>query len=96
MDKNPAMFVADDGERLRAAGLRQILVRRARRAGVAEPSCHSFRRAFARSMHKEGANEETLRRLLGHSDFSQLERYIKLDADDLREIHNRMSPADAV
>lgn len=92
----PALFVADDNERLRESGLRQILVRRAKRAQVPTPSCHSFRRAFALTMQRGGTDLITLQRLLGHSDLSQLERYVKQDAEDLRNLHNRTSPADAV
>lgn len=96
----PALFVAaksaKDKERLLESGLRQILVRRAKLAKVPTPSCHSFRRAFALTMQREGTDLVTLQRLLGHSDLSQLERYLKQDADDLRSLHNRASPADAV
>jgi integrase/recombinase XerD len=95
-DNAPAMFIADDGERLRESGLRQILIRRAKRAGVPVPSCHSFRRAFALAMKRGGADLITLQRLLGHSDLSQLNRYLKQDAEDLRDAHNRASPADAI
>ncbi len=95
-DDSPAMFIADDGERLQMAGLRQILVRRAKRANVPAPSCHSFRRAFALAMKRGGSDLITIQRLMGHSDLTQLNRYLKQDADDLRELHNRMSPADAV
>lgn len=92
----PTLFVADDNERLRESGLRQILVRRAKRAQVPAPSCHSFRRAFALAMKRGGADLVTLQRLLGHSDMTQLIRYLKQDSEDLRNEHNIISPADAV
>jgi integrase/recombinase XerD len=92
----PALFVSDDNERLRESGLRQILVRRAKRAQVPTPSCHSFRRAFALAMKRGGADLVTLQRLLGHSDMTQLIRYLKQDAEDLRNEHNIISPADAI
>lgn len=95
-DDGTAIFIADDEERLRESGLRQILVRRAKRAGVAIPSCHSFRRAFALAMKRGGADLITLQRLLGHSDLTQLNRYLQQDAEDLRNAHNIISPADAV
>jgi integrase/recombinase XerD len=95
-DDNPAMFITDDIERLKLAGLRQILLRRAKSAKVKPPSCHAFRRANALELQRGGTDLITIQRLLGHADINQLERYLKQDADDLRIVHNRASPADAV
>jgi len=93
-DMARALFVTDEGERLKMSGLRQIMVRRARRAGVPVPSLHSFRRAFALTMYRAGVDLLTIQRLLGHSDLSLLERYIKQNAEDLRSAHERGSPVD--
>lgn len=91
-----ALFVTDEGERLRMAGLRQVMVRRSKRAGVAVPSLHGFRRAFALAMHRAGVDLLTIARLLGHSDISILERYIKQTGEDLRGSHERGSPVDGM
>lgn len=93
-DAARALFVSGDGERLKMAGLRQIMVRRAKRADVPVPSLHSFRRAFALTMYRAGVDLLTIQRLLGHSDLSLLERYIKQNAEDLRSAHERGSPVD--
>jgi integrase/recombinase XerD len=95
-DMARALFVTDEGERLRMAGLRQVLVRRSKRAGVAVPSLHGFRRAFALAMHRAGVDLLTIARLLGHSDMSILERYIKQTGEDLRGSHERGSPVDGM
>ena len=91
-----ALFVTDEGERLRMAGLRQVLVRRSRKAGVPIPPLHSFRRAFALAMNRAGVDLLTIARLLGHSDMSILERYIKQTGEDLRGSHERGSPVDGM
>jgi len=91
-----ALFVNDEGERLKMSGLRQVMIRRANRAGVPVPSLHSFRRAFALAMKRAGADLLTIARLLGHSDLSLLERYIKQDAEDLRGEHEKGSPVDGM
>ena len=95
-DPGRALFVTDEGERLRMAGLRQIMVRRARRAGVPVPPLHSFRRAFALAMYRAGVDLLTIQRLLGHADMSILNRYIKQDTEDLRGAHGRASPGDGI
>lgn len=96
MDSVKAVFVTNEIERLKMAGLRQIMVRRAKRAGVPVPSLHSFRRACALALHRAGVDLLSIARLLGHSDLSLLERYIKQDAEDLRGEHERASPVDSL
>jgi integrase/recombinase XerD len=91
-----AVFVTDEIERLKMAGLRQVMVRRARRAGVPVPPLHSFRRAFALALKRAGVDLLSIARLLGHSDISLLQRYIKQDAEDLRGEHERASPGDGI
>jgi len=93
-DTARAVFVTDEFERLRMAGLRQIILRRSKRAGVPVPALHSFRRAFALAMNRAGVDLLTISRLLGHSDLSLLERYIKQTSEDLRGSHERGSPVD--
>jgi len=95
-DAARALFVTDEFERLRMAGLRQVMVRRAKRAGVPVPTLHSFRRAFALAMLRAGVDLLTIARLLGHSDLSLLERYIRQNAEDLRGSHERGSPVDGM
>lgn len=56
IDNHPALWVTDDGERLEYGGLRGILTRRAKLAGVNAPSLHSFRRAFAINMLRAGVD----------------------------------------
>lgn len=96
MDAARAVFVTDEFERLRMAGLRQIILRRAKRANVPAPTLHSFRRAFALAMNRAGVDLLTIARLLGHSDLSLLERYIKQTGEDLRASHERGSPGDGL
>lgn len=95
-DTARAVFVTDEGERLKMAGLRMVLVRRSKRAGVPVPSLHSFRRAFALAMSRAGVDLLSISRLLGHSDLSLLERYIKQTGDDLRSSHDRGGPVDGM
>lgn len=95
-DNVRAVFVTNEIERLKMAGLRQVMVRRAKRAGVPVPSLHSFRRAFALAMVRAKVDLLTIARLLGHSDLSLLDRYIKQTGEDLRESHERGSPVDGI
>lgn len=91
-----ALFVNDEGERLKVSGLRQVMRRRAKYADVPVPSLHSFRRAFSLAMVRAKVDLLTIARLLGHSDLSLLDRYIRQTGEDLRGEHERGSPVDGV
>jgi integrase/recombinase XerD len=93
-DSVQAVFVTNEIERLKMAGLRQVMVRRAKRAGIPVPSLHSFRRAFALAMYRAGVSVLDIARLLGHKDLSLLDRYIRQTGEDLRGAHERASPVD--
>ena len=78
-----------EGARLSMGGLRGILRRRAERAGCATPGPHAFRRAFALLSLRQGIDVISLQRLMGHSDQSVLQRYLKQDKLDLQIAHRR-------
>lgn len=88
------LWVTIEGTRLKYAGLRQIVRRRAVKAGVPVPSLHSFRRAFALTCLRAGMDVYSLQRLMGHSDLSVLRRYLQQTEADLREAHARSGPVD--
>jgi site-specific recombinase XerD len=93
-DKSAALFVTNDGERLTYNGLRAVITRRAKIAGIKPPSLHSFRRAFALNMLRNGIDLITLSRLMGHTDLQILKRYLAQNPDDLRAAHSQASPVD--
>jgi integrase/recombinase XerD len=95
-DMAQALFVTDEGERLKMSGLRQIMVRRARRAGVPVPSLHSFRRAFALTLLRAHVDIFSIQKLMGHAGLDVLRRYLAQNTDDVREAHERGSPVDGM
>lgn len=94
--KNPtgALLIGIHGERLTYAGLRSILRRRAKNAGVEFQSLHSYRRLFALTMLRNGVDVFSLQLLMGHADLQMLRRYLKQIGSDLQGVHNRASPVD--
>ncbi len=102
-DKAPALWVTDThedtlrghaGERLTYWGLRSMVQRRAKRAGVEAPELHGFRRAFALSMLRNGVDLITLQRLMGHTSLAVLGRYLAQTDQDMAAAHRRASPVD--
>jgi integrase/recombinase XerD len=93
-DNDPALWVTREGTRLSYAGIRQVLRRRAGKAGVREPSLHSFRRAFALNCLRNGCDVYSLQRMMGHADLGILRRYLDQDPTDLQMAHEKAGPVD--
>jgi integrase/recombinase XerD len=96
-DDCPAVWVTHPrfhSERLSYDGLRSILHRRSLEAKVEEPTPHSFRRAFALAMLRNGTDLYTLAKLMGHEGITMLQRYLKQTSQDTEAAHRRASPVD--
>lgn len=94
-DNHPALWLTIDNEPLKYAGLRQIIRRASERAGLTKPpAIHSFRRAFALAMLRNGTDIFTLQKLMGHSDITILRRYLAQTDDDVRTAHAKNGPVD--
>jgi integrase len=100
VDSSDPLFLAyattgDEGP-LTYNGLRAIVTRHARQAGMKPPSLHSFRRTFALSMLRSGADIVSLSRLMGHGSLPVIQRYLKQMKEDLGAVHRLHSPVDGL
>jgi site-specific recombinase XerD len=86
------LFVGKGGEPLTYSGLRAMLTRRAKEAGVKVWLPHSFRRGFALYSLRNGVDAFSLQRLLGHSSLAVTQRYVCQTTGDLETAHSRTSP----
>ena len=93
-DPTAPLFATQSGTRLTYAGLREIVRRRAKRAGIPPPSLHSFRRAFALCCLRQGMDIYSLQRLMGHADLTMLRRYLAQNEEDLKRAHDAYGPVD--
>jgi integrase/recombinase XerD len=93
-DNDPCLFATDEGTRLTYLGLRSIMYRRCKDAGIAPIKIHGFRRSFTLSLLESGASMEHIRVLLGHSDYSTIQKYLRLTNKDIQLAHERYSPVD--
>ena len=94
LDPASPLWANDEGDRLTYWGLRQVLRRRALKAGVPAPSAHAFRRLFCLQCLKDGMSALAVQALAGHADLSTTKRYVKWALGDLAEQHAAHSPAD--
>lgn len=88
------LWVTAHCTRLSSSALREVLRRRATRAGVSAPSPHSFRRAFSLLSLRSGMDIYSLQRLMDHSDLSMLRRYLAQTEEDIRREHEKRGPVD--
>jgi len=77
---------------LTARGIRTLVSRVARRAGVGRVHPHSLRRAFATHMLEGGADLRVIQTLLGHTNVSTTALYTGLSSMSLKETHTRCHP----
>jgi len=80
----PALFISRNGERITYSTLRCMLRRRAKKASIATPTLHSFRRFFALEMLRNGVDVFSLQKLMGHSDLQILRTYLKQTQCDIK------------
>lgn len=95
-EDNAALFLSNSGAALTYDTLRAIITRRAKQAGVKPPALHSFRRTFALTMLRNGADVVTLSRLMGHGSLPVVQRYLKQLKDDLGNVHSKNSPVESI
>ncbi len=86
------LWVTSNGKRLTTHGITQILMRRAKAAGVEVPTPHDFRRTFALECLRNGMDLIQLMYLMGHTTTTVLQRYLALQEDDLRTTFEKNGP----
>jgi integrase/recombinase XerD len=91
-----SLFVDKKGLPITRRNMCQVIERLRAKACLktARGSWHDLRHAFTTEMLRNGANEEHLRRMLGHKDRRMLARYSHLVTADLVRHHDQHSPAD--
>ena len=62
-----------------------------KRLGISGPkvSWHSFRHSFATNYIRQGGDVMMLSRILGHTSLTMTQRYVHLQTEDLRAVHDR-------
>jgi len=75
------LFLAMGGRRLGSDGLRQLLERLERAAGV-EVHAHAFRRGFARKMRRSGLDLGETAALMGHSSLTMTRHYSQVGEEE--------------
>lgn len=92
---DPIWLSLRGGEPLKTSGLRQLLERIGRQAGVKHSNPHTYRRTFALLSLRNGMSIYHLQRLMGHEDITVLRSYLALVQDDLKDAHEQYGAVDS-
>lgn len=86
------LFLSSSSAPLTPSGLGQLVERLCAEAGLPHKTPHAFRRGFAVSFIKHGADLVRLRDALGHTTVVMSTRYAVMSPEDLKELHQEASP----
>lgn len=92
---NDPFWLTNEGDPLSIDGARSVLRRTQRAAGLTKiHDFHDFRRCFAIERKRNGDDDITISRALGHSSLEVTKRYLAFTEDDDRSFALRASPMD--
>ena len=88
------VFVSRRGDPLLTTAVNQLLRRAARKAGIGHPKDHphAFRHTFGTMYIRNGGDEFTLMKILGHTTTSMTRRYVHMAQSDVADRHAIASP----
>jgi|GEM_PF-723541 len=86
------------GEAMTTSGLRQLVNKLGRRAGVQIAQCspHTFRHTFAIVYLRRGGDIQTLQFMMGHSSIKTTQGYVNMAKADIEAKYKSLSPGDAL
>ena len=88
-DPSDALFVGRRGERLQPGGVRIMLNRIAKIAGVEHVHPHKFRRTYATEFSRKGMQIQEICHLLGHEKIDTTMTYVNVNDDDTKSDYRR-------
>jgi integrase/recombinase XerD len=90
---NDFLFVTLEGKRPINSIINRIVKEWAKSAEIQKRvTSHTFRHSCATHMLKKGADIRHVQKHLGHKVISTTERYLRLEIEDLKEVHRRTHP----
>ncbi len=91
--ENP-LFLATGDHKMTPNGLRLLIKRLAKKAGVSKAYPHKFRHTFAITYLRSDGDIFTLQALLGHASLDMVRHYARVAEIDVEKAHRKASPVD--
>jgi tyrosine recombinase XerC len=91
--QSEAVFLNKRGKRITDRGVRGIVAKYLRAAGIRQGvSAHSLRHSFATHLLNRGADLRTVQELLGHANLATTQIYTHLTTDKLKSVYDKAHP----
>jgi tyrosine recombinase XerC len=91
--QSDALFLSKSGSRISARGVRGIVGKYIKKAGIKKGvSAHTFRHSFATHLLNRGADLRTVQELLGHANLSTTQIYTHLTTEKLKSVYDKAHP----
>ena len=89
IDDVPALFINKQHDRLNPGGVRAMLNKLAKKAGVDHVHPHKFRRTLATGLARHGMPIQEVAKVLGHEKLDTTMKYVVLNKDDVKASYRR-------
>lgn len=93
---NDYLFITSYGDKLKESSINTAIRDYNHKRGVELSGLHGFRRSFATIAIKNNISLFKLQQLLGHSDISTTQKYVRLTTGDLQDNYEEINPLNSI
>lgn len=87
------LFVNCSGKPMSRQGFWKLIKHYAEKAGIEkEITPHTFRHSFAAHLLENGADVQSVQKMMGHADVSTTQMYVEMQAGNVRDVYKRFHP----
>ena len=91
--KSDVLFVNCSGQAMSRQGFWKLIKYYAQKAGITtDITPHTLRHSFAAHLVENGADLKSVQEMMGHSDISTTQIYVKLNQNKLRDVYSKAHP----